>query len=32
MEIKNDNLTLIEVAQALSNGRILEQYAVQVVV
>jgi len=26
-ERQNDNLTLIEVAQALSNGRILEQYA-----
>ncbi|WP_036244465.1 DUF4258 domain-containing protein [Methylobacter tundripaludum] len=24
---QNDNLTLTEVAQALSNGRILEQYA-----
>ncbi|MFU8788114.1 MAG: DUF4258 domain-containing protein [Methylobacter sp.] len=26
-ERQNDNLTLIEVAQALTNGRILEQYA-----
>ncbi len=26
-ERQNDNLTLAEVAQALSNGRILEQYA-----
>jgi len=26
-ERQNDNLTLTEVAQALSNGRILEQYA-----
>lgn len=26
-ERQNDNLTLTEVAQALTNGRILEQYA-----